>query len=220
MLVVSFITILLTGALASPTSLTARQNAKATYYGGNLSGGNCMFTGYTLPSGLLGTAISGANWDASGICGTCLSVTGPKGTIKVMVVDNCPGCERDHLDLFQNAFSDIGNLDDGVIDISWNQVACGITSPLKLRNKSGTSKNWFSMQVFNSNEPVKSLEVSTDGGSSWSSTTRQEYNYFENSSGFGADTMDVRVTCTSGKQVVVSGVGIASGSEFTGSGNC
>jgi hypothetical protein len=75
------------------------------------------------------------------------------------------------------------------------------------------------MQVINANEAVEKLEVSTDGGSSWQSTTRTYYNYFENSSGFGTDTVDVRVTGSSGKTVVVKDVGCSSGSEVTASSN-
>jgi hypothetical protein len=58
---------------------------KATYYGGNLEGGNCMFSNYKLPSNIYGSAISGKNWNTAGICGTCLQVTGSLGTITVMV---------------------------------------------------------------------------------------------------------------------------------------
>jgi expansin (peptidoglycan-binding protein) len=106
-----------------------------------------------------------------------------------------------------------------VIDIDWSYVSCDLDGPIKLKNKEGTSAYWFSMQVINANEAVTKLEVSTDGGSSWQSTTRMNYNYFENSSGFGTDTLDVRVTGSSGKTVVVKDVGCASGSEVTASSN-
>ena len=75
------------------------------------------------------------------------------------------------------------------------------------------------MQVVNANEPVTKLEVSIDGGSTWQGTTRTSYNYFEQSSGFGVNTVDVRVTGESGSTVVVKGVGNASGSEITASSN-
>ncbi len=57
----------------------------ASFYGGNLAGGNCLFSSYSLPSGIFGTALAGPNWNTASLCGGCLSVTGPKGTIKVMV---------------------------------------------------------------------------------------------------------------------------------------
>lgn len=56
----------------------------ASFYGGNLDGGKCSFTGYKLPASVFGTAFGG-NWDATQ-CGVCVSVTGPNGkTIKAMV---------------------------------------------------------------------------------------------------------------------------------------
>lgn len=75
------------------------------------------------------------------------------------------------------------------------------------------------MQVVNANEPVTALEVSTDGGSTWQSTTRTYYNYFERESGFGTDTVDVRVTGESGNAVVVGDVGCMSDEEVTAASN-
>ncbi|KAF2012859.1 carbohydrate-binding module family 63 protein, partial [Aaosphaeria arxii CBS 175.79] len=195
-------------------------SGKATFYGGNLSGGMCSFTGYTLPAGLFGTAFSGAAWDNGANCGRCVNVKGPNGkTIKAMVVDQCPECEPSHLDLFQDAFAQIGSISDGIIPISYDFVDCGISSPITLKNKEGTSPYWFSMQVMNSNKPISKLEVSTDGGSSWKSTTRQEYNYFENPSGYGTSSVDVKVTSTDGQSITVKDVSIAASSTKTGSSN-
>jgi hypothetical protein len=44
-----------------------------------------MFSTYTLPSNIYGTAYSGAVWDDAAKCGACIEVTGPSGTIKAMV---------------------------------------------------------------------------------------------------------------------------------------
>ncbi|KAI3550925.1 rare lipoprotein A [Colletotrichum filicis] len=201
---------------------TAATSAVATWYGGNLNGGNCLFSGYTLPSSVLGTALSYTNYN--GNCGTCLNVKGPKGnTIKVMVVDKCPsGCGNGQLDLFPDAFAKLDDPNKGQISVSWEQVPCGITSPLIVRNKEGTSKYWFSMQVVNHNYPVTKFEVSTDSGKSWQPTVRQDYNYWQKSSGDGflVDTVSVRVTCSNGKQVVVNKVGTKEKASFTASGNC
>jgi len=67
--------------------LGARGNSgQATYYGGNLAGGTCSFSTYTLPSGIYGTALSDSNWDDSAECGACVSVAGPSGnSITAMV---------------------------------------------------------------------------------------------------------------------------------------
>ena len=61
-------------------------SGEATYYGGNLAGGSCSFATYTLPSNILGTALTDSSWDDAANCGACISVTGPSGnSISVMV---------------------------------------------------------------------------------------------------------------------------------------
>ncbi|KAJ4423584.1 hypothetical protein N0V82_001750 [Gnomoniopsis sp. IMI 355080] len=197
-------------------------SGEATFYGGNISGGTCSFTTLTtIPNGLYGTAYSGEVWDNAAMCGACVKVTGPSGdTITAMIVDECPECDQGHLDLFEDGFLKLGTASEGIIDISYEVVECGITSPLVLHNKSGTSAYWFSMQVVNANGAVDKLEVSTDGGSTWQSTTRSSYNFFENTSGFGTDTVTVRVTGASGTTVTVSDVSVASEAQTTASSNC
>jgi expansin (peptidoglycan-binding protein) len=198
----------------------ASKSGEATFYGGNTAGGMCSFTDYTIPSGLFGTALSDSNWANAQACGQCVSVTGPDGNkVVAMVTDQCPGCGPNHLDLYPDAFKKLADPSKGVIKVSWDFVPCGITTPIVLKNKSGTSKFWFSMQVMNANVGVSKLEVSTDGGNTWKATTRQPYNFFENSAGFGADSVDVKVTSIDGKTVVVKGVSIASGSLKTAGGN-
>jgi expansin (peptidoglycan-binding protein) len=206
-------------ATTAATSANTK-SGQATFYGGNVSGGMCSFTGYTIPAGIYGTALSDANWDTAANCGSCVSVTGPSGTkITAMIVDQCPGCGTNHLDLFPDAFAKLAAPSKGEIDVKWDIVPCGITSPIVLKNKEGTSKFWFSMQVMNSNVPVAKLEVSTDGGKTWKATTRKDYNFFENPAGFGADSVDVKVTATSGSAIVVKSVSIAPKSTKTGPSN-
>ncbi|KAJ5908592.1 extracellular cellulase CelA/allergen Asp F7-like protein [Penicillium taxi] len=205
---------------STSTSSSEKTSGEATYYGGNLDSGDCSFTGYTLPSGTFGTALSSAQWDISANCGVCVSIKGPDGnTLKAMIVDKCPSCAANQFDLFQDAFADLSALETGIIDIEWAYTSCDIDTPLKLKNKSGTSQWWFSMQVVNANEAVTALEVSIDSGSTWQSTTRTDYNFFEHSSGFGTETVDVRVTGKSGKVVVVKDVLVSSEAETTASSN-
>lgn len=75
------------------TSAAGSKRGEATFYGGNTSGGMCSFTGYTIPAGVYGTALSDSNWGGASACGQCVSVTGPDGNkITAMVTDQCPGC--------------------------------------------------------------------------------------------------------------------------------
>lgn len=75
------------------------------------------------------------------------------------------------------------------------------------------------MQVMNSNVAISKFEVSTDGGSTWKATTRQPYNFFENASGFGTNTVDVKVTSVNGQSITVKGVSVAASSTKTASSN-
>ncbi|KAF1947117.1 barwin-like endoglucanase [Clathrospora elynae] len=207
-------------ATTAETAAAGSKRGDATFYGGNVSGGMCSFSTYTIPSSLTGTALSDSNWASASACGTCVLVTGPSGaTVTAMVVDQCPGCGLNHLDLFPAPFARLADPSKGVIPVSWNFVPCGITTPIVLRNKEGTSKYWFSMQVVNSNVGVTKLEVSTDAGKTWMATTRKDYNFFENPSGFNVDSLDVRVTSVGGNTIVVKGVSVAANSQKTAGGN-
>jgi hypothetical protein len=76
---------------SSATSSTSSNSnsGEATFYGGNVSGGTCSFTGYSLPSTLFGTALSLERWDDAANCGRCVSVTGPNGnSVKAMVSES------------------------------------------------------------------------------------------------------------------------------------
>lgn len=136
------------------------------------------------------------------------------------IVNQCPGtCGLNNLDLLPNGFAKLADPKLGRIDVKWSIVECGITSPIYLQNKLGTSQWWFSMQVVNSNVPVQALEVSTDGAKTWQPTVRRDYNFFENSAGFGVDVVDVRITSVTGETIIINNVGTASESSTTGSSN-
>ncbi|KAF2755994.1 barwin-like endoglucanase [Pseudovirgaria hyperparasitica] len=198
----------------------ASKSGQATFYDGNVDGGMCSFTGYKIPSGIFGTALSDSNWDNAGACGACMEVTGPSGKkITAMVVDQCPGCGTNHLDLFREAFAELAEPSKGVIDVSWSIVPCGITSPITLKNKSGTSKYYFNIQVENSNVQVQKVDVSTDGGKTWKDTTRKDYNYFEIHEGTGTDSVSVKITSVGGKTITVHDVSCADSATMSAGSN-
>ncbi|KAL1878967.1 hypothetical protein Plec18167_004262 [Paecilomyces lecythidis] len=218
---------------AAPRPLTARdgdilggvlggsKSGQATYYTTNgVQDGTCSFSGYTLPAGIFGAALSDSNWNNAASCGACVQVHAPGGkSTKAMIVDQCPGCGENHLDLFPDAFQDLAALSVGVLDVQWDIIPCDIDSPLSLKAKDGSSQWWFSMQVVNANLPVKALEVSTDGGKTWQQTTRTSYNYFEKDGGFGSSNIDVRVTSESGEKLIVQNANPASNAATTATAN-
>lgn len=67
---------------------------------------------------------------------------------------------------------------------------------------------------------VQDLQVSTDGGRSWQSgLNRMQYNFFENSSGFGSDTVSVKAIAEDGSTVVVNDIAVQGGNTKTAGSN-
>ncbi|KEZ42880.1 Uncharacterized protein SAPIO_CDS5311 [Scedosporium apiospermum] len=202
----SFLAALLAWA---PTQTMAQGiRGTATFTGRDHTGGTCSLANYTLPAGISGTGIGPSNWAQAGKCGSCIQVNGPRGSTKVMIVDSCPSCLENRLNLFEDAFKQIADPVDGIVDVTFDVVSCGLSSPLIVRSKIGTSRWFFSLQVLNCNYPITELEVSTDGAQTWEPTVRQEYNYFErdDKTGFGKDEVIVRVSCANGNQVIIPNV--------------
>lgn len=69
-------------------------------------------------------------------------------------------------------------------------------------------------------QAVADLQVSTDGGSTWKGgLQRQEYNYFEQSSGFGTDTVAVRALGADGGSAVAKNVAVKAGNLVAADGD-
>ncbi|KAK5110062.1 hypothetical protein LTR62_006306 [Meristemomyces frigidus] len=212
-------------AVTAPMSLDQRHVARqtlsgqATYYGGNVAGGTCSFSTYTLPSGLYGTALSDSNWSDAANCGGCVAVTYGGKTITAMIVDECPGCGTNHLDLFPNAFTELAPASKGIIDVNWDYVPCPVVGNLQIHMKSGVSQYYFNAQVVNAHRRTNTLETSIDQGKTWKATTRTTYNFFLNSSGLGATSAWIRVTSHTGTQVIVKDVPMTSDAIVTATAN-
>ena len=70
------------------------------------------------------------------------------------------------------------------------------------------------------NKAVAKLEVSASGSGNWLQTTRQDYNFFQLSSGsVGSSTASVRVTSVDGDVVTVNNVPLQSDASVTASSN-
>jgi hypothetical protein len=97
----------------------AEESGEATYY--DAEGlGSC---GIPFPPDYLLAAMNGAQYQKS-YCGRCVSVTGPKGTVVVRILDLCPGCKPGGLDLSITAFTKIADKSAGRVPITWHFVDC------------------------------------------------------------------------------------------------
>ncbi|WP_336242471.1 expansin EXLX1 family cellulose-binding protein [Corallococcus exercitus] len=178
-------------------SLGAEQKGIATYYDAN-GGGNCGFD----PGGdLMVAAMNQAQYDNSAVCGECVDIVGPKGTVRVRIVDQCPDCDKGHLDLSVQAFDKVAERKDGRVDITWTPVSCDVAGPVEYHFKDGSNPWWTAIQVRNHRLPIKKLEWRRDGD--WKAFQRESYNYFI-FEGIGEGRFQLRVTASDGQQLVDS----------------
>ncbi|MFO0573474.1 MAG: expansin EXLX1 family cellulose-binding protein [Polyangia bacterium] len=181
--------------------LGQKQTGDGTYYGAT-GGGACSYD--PSPGNLMVAAMNAPQYQNSQACGTCIDVTGPKGTITIRIVDLCPECKSGDLDLSEQAFVLIADKAAGRVPISWVPVACQVSGPISIRFKEGSSQWWMAVQVRNSKLPIKKIELQKSG--SWVALEQQSYNYYVMSSMPGPGPFTFRITSTTDQQITESGV--------------
>jgi len=169
----------------------------ATYYAAT-GDGACGFG--PSPNDLNVAAMDQPEWNGSAVCGECVAITGPKGSVTVRIVDLCPECEMGHLDLSQQAFAQIADVSAGKVPITWKVVPCNVTGNVEYQIKDGSSQYWTAIQVRNSRLPVAKLEWMQNGA--WTDVSRADYNYFVVSSGVGPASYQVRITSSTGETLM------------------
>jgi expansin (peptidoglycan-binding protein) len=169
----------------------------ATYYDAT-GDGACSFG--PSPNNLNVAAMDQPEWNGSAVCGECVAVTGPKGSVTVRIVDLCPGCEQGHLDLSQQAFAQIADVSAGKVSITWRVVPCDVTGNVAYELKDGSSQYWTAIQVRNSRLPVAKLEWMQNGA--WTDVMRADYDYFVVSGGVGPGSYQVRITSSTGEMLM------------------
>jgi expansin (peptidoglycan-binding protein) len=170
------------------------QHGEGTFYSAN-GDGACGFG--PSPADLDVAALNAPQWDGSAPCGACASITGPKGSVKVRIVDLCPECKAGDLDLSPQAFAKLAPLADGRVPISWQLEACDVSGPLRYHVKDGSSQYWTAIQVRNHRLPIRALAYRKD--SAWVNLPRQDYNYFLAAQGTGPGTIRLQVTSWEGQ---------------------
>lgn len=194
--------------LAAPAGSTLHKG-KATFYDSKGAGGNCSYP--SAPADRLYVALSPPEYASAAACGGHLDVTGPKGTVRVLIMDQCPECASGHLDLSAEAFARIADPVQGVVPVSYRAVTPSAAGPLTFRIKEGASQWWFAVLVGNHGTGLKSVEARAAGSSKWRSTARQDYNYWLFEGGLGPGPYALRVTDIHGRQATATGIRMAPG---------
>lgn len=180
----------------SSRPLGAFKDGLITYYAGANGTGNCGFP--ATPEDLNVAAIIKSEYQGSAVCGACAEIQGPRGTLRVRLVDSCPDCvEPGHLDLSRSAFAKLADPSLGRVRVKWRFVTCPVTGSLRYHFKEGSSQWWTALQVRNHHKPIRKLEWLKLG--TWQVAPRQDYNYFLASSGMGLGPLKLRVTAWDGE---------------------
>ncbi|MFC3504763.1 expansin EXLX1 family cellulose-binding protein [Micromonospora krabiensis] len=197
------------GPRAAPPTGGAVRKGKATFYDSKGAGGNCSDP--SAPANRLYVALGPDEYAAGAACGGHLDVTGPKGSVRVLIMDQCPECPTGHLDLSREAFARIADPVQGVVPVSYRAVVDPpLAGPLTFRIKEGASQWWFAVRVADHGNPLRSVEVRA-GTSGWRAAARQDYNYWLIESGAGPGPFQIRVTDVYGHRVTASGIRMTPG---------
>jgi expansin (peptidoglycan-binding protein) len=168
---------------------------------------NCS---YSPPADGLYVALPAPEYAGAADCGGYLEVSGPDGSVRVKVIDQCPECAAGHIDLSETAFARLAPLSAGLVHVSYTPLADpALPGPVSLEVKQGSSQYWLALLADNTGNPLAKVQVETASG--WLSLARASYNYWIAASGAGQGPFTVRLTDTQGHQVTVSGITLSPG---------
>jgi len=197
---------------ASTTPLGVDQHGDGTYYGAT-GAGACSFD--PSPNDLDVAAMNAPQYAGSAVCGECVFVTGPKGSVTLRIVDLCPECKSGDLDMSQEAFAKIADVSAGRVKITWHVVPCAVSGNVAYRFKEGSSQYWTAIQVRNSKLPIEKLEWEKQGA--WMNVARESYDYFVIASGVGTtNPFNVRITAIDGQTITDTLPGVLDGQVVQG----
>jgi len=152
-------------------------------------------------------AIGPAEYAGGAACGTYLDVTGPNGTTRVQVVDQCPGCPAGKIDLSRAAFARIGALSAGIIPVTYGPVRDPqLPGPLQVKLKGGTGYSSLTAVVNNHGNPLSAVEVQAPGG--FVAMKHSSDNLWTAPGGPFQAPLTLRISDVYGHQALVSGLAL------------
>ena len=195
-------------ACAAPPS-TGTKSGKATFYDLGDGTGNCSFP--DAPANDLFVALGDTEYSGAAACGSYLDVTGPKGKVRVKVIDSCPPCEPGHIDLSRTAFRKIADEVAGIVPVKYRRVTDpAVPGPVSVRLKEGSSRYWFAALIDNHANPLTSVRVSSGGGA-FRTAHREDYNYWIIDGGAGPGPFTLKLTDVTGRTRTVSKIKLSPG---------
>lgn len=194
--------------VAGPPVGTAVHRGKATYY--STSGaGNCAFP--RPPADGLFVALSPSEYAGAAACGGYLDVTGPKGTVRALIYDQCPGCPVGTIDLSKKAFARVADLSAGMVSVRYRAaIDPPLPRPISITFKDGTSQWWFSVLIADHGNPLRRVDV-RPAGKGWHRVGRTDDNHWVADDGLGPGPFDIRLTDVYGNTATATRVRLLPG---------
>jgi expansin (peptidoglycan-binding protein) len=116
------------------------------------------------------------------------------------------------------AFSQIANLAQGRVSITWQVVSPDLVGPIAYHFYAGSNQWWTAVQIRNHRNPIAKLEYRKADGQ-WVSVPRTSYNYFvQTNPGMGPGPYTFRVTDSYGNVLEDSGIPQVSNGTVNGGG--
>jgi expansin (peptidoglycan-binding protein) len=192
-----------------PVPFGSVYTGEGTYYWEANGDGNCTFG--PSPDDLMVAAVNHAQYDNAALCGAYAAVTGPKGSVTVRIVDQCPECPHGDLDFSPEAFAIIADLPQGRVPITWQLVSPPLEGPIVYHFKADSHQWWASVQIRNHRNPIMRLEYLNSSGV-FQEVTRASYNQYE-INGSNSGNFTFRVTDIFGQTIVDSDVALVPGGD-------
>lgn len=138
--------------------------------------------GLPVAPGAFVAAVAEVDFAGSAACGRCARVTGPLGSVVAQITDYCPEvgnplCVPGHLDLGRDAFEQIANPQLGLVDVSWETVACEDAGTIAFLFRSGSNPYYAKVQVRHHRYGIAKLELRVDDA--WVDLPRTSDGHFE-----------------------------------------
>ncbi|WP_298543919.1 expansin EXLX1 family cellulose-binding protein [uncultured Aquimarina sp.] len=188
---------------------------EGTFYDGVAGGvfGNCSLPVAT--GDYMHCALNNIDYDSSNACGSCIEVTGIKGSVILNVVDRCPECASGDVDMTMDAFAMIAEVIDGRVPISWKFVPCETMlngETIKINFKEGSSEFWTAIQFRDINHAISKMEYQLPDNT-WKNTNRELYNFFIETSGIPSP-MNLRITSILGEELIFENIVLNLNEDF------
>jgi expansin (peptidoglycan-binding protein) len=185
--------------------------AVAVFYDPGTAVGGCSLGPF--PAGGRYVSLPPGRFGHSAACGSYLTVQGPRGQVRAEVVDLCPGCAADMINLSRAAFEVVANPGPGAARVRfWPLADPALPGPLILR--AGQTRTGLpTLQVRRHGNALATVAVAAPGAPApaWHPFTLNGNGIWVADGLLRPGPVTVRITDTRGHQVLIRGVTLRPG---------